>query len=179
MGVSRKQSTPSFPKNYNGALLMLFLFYTNTIFSKFMELNMSTSLFKKRISFSNLEQTIMFSLQFLKEKTCVRGVMIISELAKHFFFFIVGNVTNQQAAIMLMHQLDFMYSQDGTLSDASSVNPKYFGGKPFNRHHKRNYVRFHLWVYMKHCQVPVYLKVISNSLFNISLWIFPLYILAQ
>ena len=48
---------------------------------------MSTSLFKKRISFSHLEQTIMFSLQFLKEKTCVRAVIIISELAKHFFFF--------------------------------------------------------------------------------------------
>ena len=74
---------------------MLFLFYTNTVFSKFSKLNTSTSLFKKRISFSNLAKTIMLSLQFLKGKTCVKAVMIISELAKHFSFFIVGNVTNQ------------------------------------------------------------------------------------
>ena len=74
---------------------MLFLFYTNTVFSKFSKLNTSTSLFKKRISFSHLAQTIMLSLQFLKGKTCVKAVMIISELAKHFSFFIVGNVTNQ------------------------------------------------------------------------------------
>ena len=74
---------------------MLFLFYTNTVFSKFSKLNTSTSLFKKRISFSNLAKTIMLSLQFLKGKTCVKAVMIISELAKHFCFFIVGNVTNQ------------------------------------------------------------------------------------
>ena len=158
---------------------MLFLFYTNTVFSKFSKLNTSTSLFKKRISFSHLAKTIMLSLQFLKGKTCVKAVMIISELAKHFSFFIVGNVTNQQAAIMLVRQLDFMYSQDVTLSDASSVNPKHFGGKPLNSHHKRNYARLQLWVNMKHCQVPVYLKVIYNSLFNISLWFFPLYILAQ
>ena len=74
---------------------MLFLFYTNTVFSKFSKLNTSTSLFKKRISFSHLAKTIMLSLQFLKGKTCVKAVMIISELAKHFGFFIVGNVTNQ------------------------------------------------------------------------------------
>ena len=74
---------------------MLFLFYTNTVFSKFSKLNTSTSLFKKRISFSHLAKTIMLSLQFLKGKTCVKAVMIISELAKHFCFFIVGNVTNQ------------------------------------------------------------------------------------
>ena len=74
---------------------MLFLFYMNTVFSKFSKLNTSTSLFKKRISFSNLAKTIMLSLQFLKGKTCVKAVMIISELAKHFCFFIVGNVTNQ------------------------------------------------------------------------------------
>ena len=66
---------------------MLFLFYKNTIFSKFMRLNISTRLFKKRISFSHLAQTTMLSLQFLKEKTCVKAVMIISELAKHCFFF--------------------------------------------------------------------------------------------
>ena len=60
---------------------MLFSFYRNTIFSKFMKLNISTSLFKKRISFSHLAQTIM-----LKEKTCVKAVMIISEFTKHFFF---------------------------------------------------------------------------------------------
>ena len=29
----------------------------------------------------------MLSLQFLKGKTCVKAVMIISQLAKHFFFF--------------------------------------------------------------------------------------------
>ena len=74
---------------------MLFLFYMNTVFSKFSKLNTSTSLFKKRISFSNLAKTIMLSLQFLKGKTCVKAAMIISELAKHFCFFIVGNVTNQ------------------------------------------------------------------------------------
>ena len=74
---------------------MLFLFYTNTVFSKFSKLNTSTSLFKKRTSFSHLAKTIMLSLQFLKGKTCVKAVMIISELAKHFSFFIVGNVTNQ------------------------------------------------------------------------------------
>ena len=73
---------------------------------------------------------------------------------------------------MLMRYLDFMYLQDVTLSDASSANPKHFGGKPLNRHHKENYARLRLWVNMKHCQVPVYLKVISNSLFNISLWFF-------
>ena len=66
---------------------MLFLFYTNTIFFKFMKLNIWTSLFKKCISFSHLAQTIMLSLQFLKGKTCVKAVMIISQLAKHFFFF--------------------------------------------------------------------------------------------
>ena len=65
---------------------MLFLFYTNTIFSKFMKLNISSSLFKKRISFSLLTQMIMLSLLYLKGKTCVKAVMIISELAKHFFF---------------------------------------------------------------------------------------------
>ena len=65
---------------------MLFLFYTNTIFSKFMELNMSTSLFKKRISFSHLEQTIMFSLQFLKEKTSVRAVWLFQNSQNIFFF---------------------------------------------------------------------------------------------
>ena len=74
---------------------MLFLFYTNTIFSKFSKLNTPVSLFKKRISFSHLAQTILLSLQFLKGKPCVKAVMIISELAKHFSFFIVGNVTNQ------------------------------------------------------------------------------------
>ena len=58
---------------------MLFLFYTTTVFSKFMKL-------KKRISFSHLAQTIMLSLQFLKEKTCVKAVMVISELTKHFCF---------------------------------------------------------------------------------------------
>ena len=73
---------------------------------------------------------------------------------------------------MLMRYLDFMYLQDVTLSDASSANPKHFGGKPLNRHHKGNCARLRLWVNMKHCQVPVYLKVISNSLFNISLWFF-------
>ena len=80
---------------------------------------------------------------------------------------------------MPIRQLDFMYSQDVTLSDASSVNPKHFGGKPLHRHPKRNYARLQLWVIMKHCQVPVYFKVISNFLFNISLWFFPLYIFAQ
>ena len=65
---------------------MLFLFYTNTIFSKFTKLNILTSLFKKRISFSHLTQTIMLSLQFLKGKTCVKAVTIILELSKHFCF---------------------------------------------------------------------------------------------
>ena len=49
---------------------MLFLFYTNTFFFKFTKLNISTSLFKKGISFSRLTQTIKLSLQFLKGKTC-------------------------------------------------------------------------------------------------------------
>ena len=66
---------------------MLFLFYTNTIFFQFMKLNIWTSLFKKCISFSHLAQTILLSLQFLKGKTCVKAVMIISQLAKHFCFF--------------------------------------------------------------------------------------------
>ena len=69
--------------------LMLFLLYTNTIFSKFTKLNISTSLFKKRISFSHLTQTIMLSLQFLKGKTCAKAVMIISELAKDFFLLLL------------------------------------------------------------------------------------------
>ena len=51
--------------------------------------------------------------------------------------------------------------------------------KPLNCHHKRKYAPLQLWVNMKHYQVPAYLKVISNSLFNISLWFFLLYILAQ
>ena len=50
-----------------------------------MKLNISTSPFKKRISFSHLAQTIMLSLQFLKAKTCVKAVIVISELAKYFF----------------------------------------------------------------------------------------------
>ena len=108
---------------------MLFLFYTNTIFSKFTKLNISTNLFKKRISFSHLTQTIT-SLQSLKGKTSVKAVLIISEIAKRFFFF--------------FHCRECYKSIGSSHADAL--------------------VGFH--VFMKHCQVPVYLKVISNSLFK-------------
>ena len=67
-------------------MIMSFLFYASTTFCKFKKVNISSSLFKKSISSSHLTQTIMLSLQFLKGKTCVKAVMIISELGKHFFF---------------------------------------------------------------------------------------------
>ena len=65
---------------------MLLFFISNTVFFKFMKLNILTSLSKMHITFSHLSQTIMLSLQFLKGKTCVKSVIIISELTKHFFF---------------------------------------------------------------------------------------------
>ena len=159
---------------------MLFLFYTNTIFFKFMKLNIWTSLFKKCISFSHLAQTIMLSLQFLKGKTCVKAVMIISQLAKHFFFFFhcrecyesIGS--NHADALVGFHISTGCGIIRGLLGKSKAL-----WWKPLNCHHKRKYAPLQLWVNMKHYQVPAYLKVISNSLFNVSLWFFLLYILAQ
>ena len=62
---------------------MLFLFYTNTIFSKFKKLNTSTSL---PVLTSGTNDNVVITV-FEGKKTCVKAIMIISDLAKHFFFF--------------------------------------------------------------------------------------------
>ena len=160
---------------------MLFLFYTNTIFSKFMKLNISSSLFKKRISFSHLTQTIMLPLQFLEGKTCMKAVMIISELAKHFCFVFfhfrecyesIG--CNHADALVGFHVFTGCGIIRRFLGKSKSLWWKTF----ISSSQEESRALADLGDYKTLPCVSV-LKVISNSLFNISLWLFLLYILAQ
>ena len=72
--------------NPNTKMIMSFLFYANTTFSKFMKVNISSSLFKKSISSSHLTQTIILSLQFLKEKHVWKQLWL-SQNSRSIFFF--------------------------------------------------------------------------------------------
>ena len=142
----------------------MLLFYTNAFFSKFTKLNISTSLFKKGISFSRLTQTIKLSLKFLKAKTCESSHDYFS-----IFFFHCGECYKSIGSNHADTSVGFHVFTGCDIIGRFLGKSKHVGGKPLNRHHKRNYARLQFWVNMKHCQVPVYLKIISYSLFNISL----------
>ena len=158
---------------------MLFLFYTNTIFSKFMKLNISTSLFKKSIS-SQIWHKRCCHYSFWREKHVWKQPWLFQNSRSIFFVFFhcrecYESIGSNHADTLVGFHVFTGCDVIGRFLGKS----KALWWKTLNRHHKRNYARLQLWVNMKHCQVPVYLKVISNSLFNISLWFFPLYILAQ